>query len=148
MPSSVAQIREFLIRFEDDGDPSNRRTVLAPFELSTLVETNPGIPTDYLDYMETIGFGSVRESTLMVYSGLVPAQEILPGFKSEHEILCFGDDFRGDLVGFIPSQDWKLVEIFHENYDVYNDDQSFLEFICERIYMGSDGQDYSIRPNN
>ena len=69
--------------------------------------------------------------------------EILPDIKTDYEILCFGDDFRGDPAGFIPSQNWKLVEIFHEDYDIHCEEQTFTEFIAERLFMSMDGHNLS-----
>ena len=143
MTQHIDLLNDFLQRVEDSKNRTNERTVFSSNELMELVKNYPGIPNDYVEFLAKIGCGSFREGTYVVYSGLVAVNEILPGFESDYKILCFGDDLRGDPAGFIPSQDWKVVEIFHEDYDVHCEDQTFSEFIAERLYMSKNGNDIS-----
>ena len=149
MNPTISVIPDFLRRVENPSDTTNQRKLLSAADLSSLQKRNPGIPEDYLSFLTQIGWGSFRESTYRVYSGFVLAEEILPGLKTEYEILCFGDDFGGDPAGFIPSQNWKLVEIFHEDFHIHCDeDQTFTEFIAERLFMSMDGHNLSQNPSS
>ena len=143
MQSTIDLIPDFLRLVENPSDTTNQRKLLSDADLSTLRKRNLGILDDYLSFLAQIGWGSFRESTYRVYSGFVLVDEILPAIKTDYEILCFGDDFRGDPAAFIPSQNWKLVEIFHEDYDIHCEEQTFTEFIAERLFMSMDGHNLS-----
>jgi hypothetical protein len=55
--------------------------------------------------------------------------------------LCFGDNFSGDLSGFLPDSDWAVVELWHDSGTVYETKKGFGEYIREKMGLGPDGEE-------
>ena len=138
-------VLQFLAAHEDKHEARmNRRTRLKPAEISKLRSTFPGIPEDYLDYLAEIGWGSFRECQYTVFSGLIDPIEIFDSETAaslERRVLCFGVSFSGDPGGFLPDENWELVEILHETLEICHTQKSFHAFIREQMLMGEDGKD-------
>jgi hypothetical protein len=140
-------VKAFLARVEDPGEKRmNERTRLSAKQIAKLREDYPGIPEEYLAYLREVGWGAFRECQFMVYSGLSTADKILgegvfPSREPELEILCFGDDFSGDLSGFLPRRRWAIVEVWHDDGTVDRVKKPFGKYIREQMLMGPGGKD-------
>lgn len=45
------------------------------------------------------------------------------------KVLLFGDNFSGDAIGFLPTENWSIVEIWHEDLTIFpREEKTFLEF--------------------
>jgi hypothetical protein len=139
----------FLNRTEStaaDAAELNKRRLLSNQAIQKLRAAFPGVPEDYLDYLQEIGEGGFRECQFCVYGRF----ENLDYFIGEgartigKKILCFGDNFSGDPAGFLPDEDWALVEVFHDNHRVHYTRKSFAQFIREKMLLGPHGEDLRI----
>jgi hypothetical protein len=133
---------EFLTRVESHED-KKQRTVVSASELQQLALEHPGIPLDYLDYLAQVGAGSFRNCQYTVYGEFFEADEILgpEATRFGREILCFGDNFSGDPAGFMPSKNWAVVELWHDDLTLDFTKKTFHEFIRDRMLMGPSGED-------
>src|SRR5688500_8367766 len=145
--ASYADVIAFLTRVEDPNEATmNRRETISPQKAAALREQFPGVPEEYIAYLREVGFGSFRECQFMVYSGPGTPDDILgagvfdwiaPGTR----VLCFGDNFCGDLAGFVPDDGWALVELWHDAREIYPKKQSFGAYIRQKMLMGPRGED-------
>ncbi len=104
------------------------------FFIQKMKEKNPGIPDDYLEYLQNIGWGKIGES-YMVYSGPIDPEDIF-GVREDanlEHIVLFGDGFSGDCDGFSIEKNWELVCIDHVSLKVYRWNLTFEEFIKKKI---------------
>lgn len=127
-----------------NGSAMNGRETFSAAKAQTLREQHPDIPEDYLDYLQEIGWGSLRDCQFMVYDELFDPKmifdaETVASFKKR--ILLFGDNFSGDPAGFLPDENWKVIEILHEDLEIYDPKQTFAEFIREKMLMDKNGDD-------
>lgn len=89
------------------------------------------IPQDYRDFLMEVGFGSVADGYFMFYGGLIEAEEIYDVANNPEikKVLLFGDNFSGDAIGFLPTENWSIVEIWHEDLTIFpREEKNFLEF--------------------
>ena len=131
-------VRDFL----DEHSRKSKRTILPTAEVEKLRKTYPGIPDDFVDYLSEIGWGSFLECRYMVYDGFVDLESIFDAKTAatfSKRVVCFGDNFSGDLGGFLPDESWKVIEIWHDSMEIYDPGQSFEEFIRDLILMDDDG---------
>ncbi|MBG9793188.1 hypothetical protein ABD76_12040 [Paenibacillus dendritiformis] len=99
-----------------------------------------GVPEDYIDFLREIGYG--HGGYFHFYGGLVEVDEIYDACYDEDEhadlqqVLLFGDNGSGDAVGFLTTDGWALVEIWHDdNLSLhYREEQSFEEFV-RRLFV-------------
>ncbi len=96
-----------------------------------------GVPEDYIDFLREVGYGTVNGTYFNFYGGLVEVDEILGHLYDEDshpelkDILLFGDNFSGDAVGFLATDNWTIVEIWHDDNLSINpvEEQTFEEFV-------------------
>lgn len=70
----------------------------------------PGLPVEYLEFLQEVGFGDLGE--IQLYSGPVEAASIYPsGAEPLTSILLIGDDMQGHCFGFDCDRNHQLVEI-------------------------------------
>ena len=81
------QYRELLKGLRPIGDPA----------AASIERSVPGVPHDYLAFLQEVGWGGLGESRFMIYEGPVEAQEVYPGLE---QVWLFGDDFAGYAAGF------------------------------------------------
>jgi hypothetical protein len=149
--SKFEDVIAFLDRVEDAKRANmNRRNPISARDAASLREQYPGVPDDYIAYLREVGWGSFRESQFMLYSSLGTPDEILgegvfDWLSPETHVLCFGDDFSGNLSGFLPDKKWAIVELLHDVQDTYAIEQSFGEYIREKMLMGPNGVDERLR---
>ncbi|WP_246017722.1 SMI1/KNR4 family protein [Mesobacillus subterraneus] len=94
------------------------------------------IPIDYIDFLREVGFGSISEGYFMFYEGLIPAEEIFDtDINSEiKNIFLFGDNFSGDATGFFRTNNWAIVDIWHEDLSIIpREERTFVEFVNKII---------------
>lgn len=139
-----ADVIEFLRKVEDaDKKKTQPRKRITPQAAAALKRHYPGIPEEYLAFMKEVGWGSLRRFQFMIYSGLCTPQSILgedecDWLKKKGPILCFGDNFSGDMSGFLPEKKWAIVELWHDDLRVYPVKQSFGQYIRGKILMDVD----------
>ena len=135
----------FLKRVENPKRAKSRRTRISPQKAAALRKQFPGIPDEYVAYLREVGWGSFRESQFMVYSGLGTPDDMLGegavDWLKKTRVLCFGDNFSGDLAGFLPDKKWAVVELWHDARKTYRVKRSFGQYIRERMLMGPNGED-------
>ncbi|WP_025849825.1 SMI1/KNR4 family protein [Paenibacillus ehimensis] len=96
-----------------------------------------GIPQDYIDFLREVGYGTVNGTCFNFYGGLVEVDEILGHLYDEDshpelkDVLLFGDNFSGDAVGFLTTDNWAIVEIWHDDDLSINptEEKTFEEFV-------------------
>ncbi|WP_338749562.1 SMI1/KNR4 family protein [Bacillus sp. FJAT-52991] len=92
------------------------------------------IPQDYIDFLTEVGFGSVFDGYFMFYGGLIEADEIYDDvdYPEIKNVLLFGDNFSGDAMGFLPAENWSIVEIWHEDLSIVpREEKTFMEFVSK-----------------
>ena len=72
---------------------------------------HPGIPEDYLAFLQTVGFGSIGDRSFMIYGGPISPPFVYDPATAEavEGVLLFGDDFQGSCVGFDARR--RVVEV-------------------------------------
>jgi hypothetical protein len=139
---SYADVLEYLANFEsrsNSGGVDLRQTLVGD-ALDQLQHSHAGLPADYVEYLREVGWGSLLRCRYTVYRQLMPAAERFGkqvAARWERRVLCFGDNLSGDVAGFLPDQDWAVVEIGHMDFSIHVTGQTFGRFIRER--MGLDG---------
>ena len=138
---------DFLATVEDPDEPRmNSRKRLTATEARKLKSKHPGVPDDFLAYLREVGAGAFRECQFTVYGFLGAPDEILgKGVLLRKDpsipVLCFGDNFSGDLSGFLPEEDWAVVELWHDDGTLWRVKKPFGTYIRERMLMGPNGED-------
>lgn len=93
----------------------------------------PGIPADYVAFMEEVGFGEVGR--LQIYSGPIAYNSIYPRDNpSKHSIILIGDDLQGYCVGFDRDEGYKMVEVNPKGEArklTANTFREFIEKVCD-----------------
>jgi len=138
----------FLRRREDPKERRmNERTRLSSGRIKELETLFPGIPHDYIEYLRQIGSRSFRECQFMVFAAPALAadfigEEAADCYGAEQsKVLCFGDNFSGDFSGFLPSDKWAVVELWHDDGTLWKTGKSFGQYIRAKMLMGPHGQD-------
>lgn len=110
---------------------------LSKDEIQALRNEYEGIPEDYLDFLQEMGWGDIGDGLYKLYSGLVDSESIYGEDLEDHlkEVLLFGDDYTGINSGFIPAKNWILVEVepLHRTIKVQN--MTFEEYIPTMIFL-------------
>ena len=91
-----------------------------------------GIPQDYLDFLEEVGYGSMGDGYFMLYGGLIEAEELYNAEENPalHQVLLLGDNSSGDAVGFLTTDGWSIVEVWHEDLSIMpREEKTFAEFV-------------------
>jgi hypothetical protein len=138
---------EFLARVEDPKKHRmNTRKRLTAREVNQLRREYPGVPEDFLAYLSEVGAGLFRECQYTVYGFLGTPNEILgEGVLELKEpsirVLCFGDNFSGDMAGFLPEKRWAVVEVWHDDGIPCRVKKPFRSYIKEKMLMGPRGKD-------
>ncbi|PEY32232.1 SMI1/KNR4 family protein [Bacillus cereus] len=91
-----------------------------------------GVPQDYIIFLKEIGYGSVFDSYFMFYGGLIETDEIYDADDNPElkNVLLFGDNFAGDAIGFHTTNNWGIVEIWHEDLSIVpRKEKSFTELV-------------------
>ena len=85
-------------------------TVVPPQDIARVRRSHPGIPADYLFFLENAGFGNL--GSISLYSGPVSAVEVYPVAECGLDaVVLIGDDFQGYCLGFDRNCDWRVVEV-------------------------------------
>ncbi len=71
----------------------------------------PGIPSDYISFLEEIGCGNL--GSIHIYSGPALCSSIYPERVLEQlsSIVLFADDIQGYCFGFDKANEYRLVEV-------------------------------------
>jgi len=135
--------KEFLKKFEIEGDGTNIREILTDDQIKNLLSEYPKLPIDYIIYLQEIGSGSFRQSQFNVITPFNLEDLGLENhFELKSNIWFFGDNFAGDFAGFDFGQnDGKVVEFWHDSGELYYTNQSFQNYIREQMLMDENGNE-------
>lgn len=91
----------------------------------------PGLPADYLTFLETVGFGSI-ESRYMIYGGPCRPSDFYDSASAAKlgDLVLFGDDFQGYCAGFDPKDRWCVVEVDPTRMATHVVASTFTEFLA------------------
>jgi hypothetical protein len=115
---------------------------ISPQDAVQLKSAFPGLPDDYVKFLETTGFGNLQE--LQIYSGPVKPTDIFGGGAAGAmaKVLLFGDDFQGYCFGFKTDHGFTLVEVDPRGNLLMLPDHSLLAFLqrvcCAALKSDSD----------
>ena len=135
---------QFLKRVEESGNSQNERRILSRSEIDTIQENFKTVSEEYLCYLAEIGAGSFRECQFIEYENLIDIKSIGLDeyFDVPQNIRFFGDNFSGDLSGFILNKnDGIVLELWHDSGELYQIDLLFKDYIREQMLMSFDGKD-------
>ncbi len=141
---------DFLRRVEDPKRAKmNRREIYSSQKIVGLRKRFPGVPEEFLAYFREVGAGSFRECQFTVYGLLgtpdqILGQGVFDWLGPKQRVLCFGDNFNGDLSGFLPDKKWQLVELWHDSGVVRPVKVNFGKYIRGKMLMGANGEDLRI----
>jgi hypothetical protein len=128
----VDRIAGMLTAAEVKGERfESHRKIPTPAAIDDLRASFPGIPEDYLAYLQGIGSGSLLSCSYTIYSVPIKPVEVF-GVHDEawpEDMIAFGDNFSGDLGVFEPSSGWAVGELWHEDRSIVRSDKTFAEFM-------------------
>ncbi|MDP4181552.1 MAG: hypothetical protein Q8942_10705 [Bacillota bacterium] len=108
-------------------------------EIDELIMKHPGVPTDYIEFLEEIGYGDIGEEYFMLYGSLVDAEVIYGKSKCDglKDIVFLGDYYNGHSIGFSKKGEWEMVEV-DNNQDITFLNITFEGFIKNKLdeYLG------------
>lgn len=113
----------------------SRLTALDASEAEVLRSDYPGIPEDYVDFLQSVGFGALEDETFSIYSGPVPPGDIYDAVAAAglESVVLFGDDFQGYSFGFARDRDWAVVEVDPADRSLDLVADSFSAFVRENL---------------
>ncbi len=77
----------------------SERTRLTEAQIADLLKDYPGLPSDYVDYLGTTGWGQAA-SGRMVYEGPIPPEDIYGEGYEGPDVVLLGDDYHGYCLGY------------------------------------------------
>lgn len=145
----------FLARVENPKEKRmNTRKRLTAVEADEMRRDFPGAPEEFVAYLCEVGGGAFRECQFTVYGWLATPVDILgegAGLKEPDSKVCFlsfGDDFCGNMAGFLPAENWSLAEALRitllggPNVATLDRlDESFGQYVRKQMLMRDDGED-------
>ncbi len=133
MASSMLETKARLL----EKYPASQLETMPPTEINKLRSSFPGIPEDYLQYLEGVGHGNIGEWNFKVYSGPIDASEIYDPTTAESlaGIVLVGDNFSGEVVGYNTRNQWQIGEIdsSSEFQPLYGGITTFTDMIQDRF---------------
>ncbi len=138
---------DFLKLVEKPDDNQNRRKTLSEKQIKELLTEFPALPSDFIDYLREIGYGSFRECQFSVRSSLFSLEDFdTQQSVRKPSIKFFGDNFAGDFAGFDFGQTTgHVVEFWHEDGSIYDTKKSFKEYIRGQMLMDNTGADLRLK---
>ena len=119
---------EELIRGVRAKYPHSRLEAATAQPLESLAEVFGKTPPEYPSLLRQLGHGVIGRNEFMLYSGPVPAEEILPGEDAVIGVLLIGDDLAGHHVGYKRAGDrWIVVEFDHGSPEEMQTDDSLYD---------------------
>lgn len=119
------------------------RHPLTPGECDGLRLEFPGLPEEYLSFLETLGWGNYGE--IMVYSGPVFPEDFDMPKTIPVDVLLVADNFQGTVIGFHGQHEFAPVEIYRGRLSFCEEDFYTLvdSFFPDEDYpvSGQDEQD-------
>jgi len=104
-------------------------TPVSASETDALKAEYIGIPAEYTDFLEKVGYGDVGD--VRIYEAPTSPGDIYPMPNGDLSgIVLFGDDFQGYCFGFDTTKDFCLVEIDPRGNPRPRSEQGFLSFIA------------------
>jgi hypothetical protein len=132
----IDRIAEMLTTAEANGERfESSREIPMPEAIDDLRAKYPGIPEDYLAYLQRIGSGSLLSCSYAIYSAPIKPEKVFGDHDGSwpEDLIAFGDNFSGDLGVFEPSSGWAVGELWHEDRSIVRSDKSFAAFMEEII---------------
>lgn len=93
--------------------PDSRLTPVPAEELERLQAMWPEAPADYIEFLRSVGAGTIGNGRFMVYSGLVEPDSIYDAETAGDldGVILIGDDFAGYCLGYDVKKRWRLGEV-------------------------------------
>lgn len=109
-------------------------------DIAALRDEYPGIPEDYLDFLEQVGWGGFGDDWLMVYNGPSKPDDIFDDETSRElgRVLFVADDFSGNHLGYFPDDGWRLAEVDSADLSDF-DSGTFESEMWERLRRETEG---------
>jgi hypothetical protein len=75
---------------------------VSPAKIRRFRKEHPGIQEDYLAFLQNVGFGSIGDCQLALYSGPISPSDVYDPVTAHEvgDVVLFGDDFQGYCSGF------------------------------------------------
>lgn len=116
---------------------TNNLTFVSLKEINELKKKYPKIPQEFLIYLENIGAGSIKNSSLMIFNDLLDFDDL--GLEDIYflpkNIKIFGDNFSGDFIGFDFDKNGEVIEFLHESGEISWTGKDFKQYIIELINL-------------
>jgi hypothetical protein len=77
----------------------NDRALLTDSQIAYLVHQHPDLPSDYLEYLRTEGWGKAVNGH-MIYEGPIPPEDIYGDSYQGPKVVLLGDDYQGYCFGY------------------------------------------------
>ena len=116
----------------------NNRIAISENEAIKIRNFHENIPEEFIDFLKEIGAGQFRNSQYEIKSFAFDFDEIGLDhiYKIDSNIVLFGNSFSGDFIGFDLSKvNPTVLEIDHLSGEIYDTNNTFIEFIREDLKM-------------
>ncbi len=102
--------------------------LVTPANIKLLVEYFGEMPSDYVEFLSNVGYGTIGEDYLQIYGGPEPALSIYGGDTEFEDIVIVVDDFAGFCLGYTV-KDWSLVEVDSGDMKIVEVPGSFTDYL-------------------
>jgi hypothetical protein len=102
---------------------------LDDMECQKLEKEFPGIPSDYLSFLKSIGYGNLGD--IQLYEGPVPPSSIYGENPIDNldSLIVIGDDFQGYCFAFDKDNSYRVVELSPKGEIDKTVESSFLKLL-------------------
>ena len=109
-------------------DPSSL-DLIGEGEINAIKKDNPGLPSDYTDFLSEIGHGDL--GVLIVYDAPMAPSEVYPHASADalNGIVLFGDDMQGYCYGFDLNDAGRVVELDPAGSIDRSVESGFIDFL-------------------
>lgn len=99
---------------------------LPQHDVEATAQSFPGIPPDYLDWLQDLGCGA-HENGYMVYTGPIEGGSIAPPLS---DVIVVADDMAGYTIGYIrDSEGWQFVGVDCCGWQIERLDETFTQYM-------------------
>lgn len=120
------------------------RKPLAEEEIDIIRNNHPGVPEDYLDFLQELGAGLYFDGCFDIHNTLTNAEDICSE-KSFMEDKLKGDDalvfalFYDTYYFFVPSKNWAIYGEDHDFSESYHVSDESFEIFIRRVIANNRG---------
>ncbi|MCP3900170.1 MAG: hypothetical protein GY707_10695 [Desulfobacteraceae bacterium] len=112
-------------------------TLATDSEIEKLIAEFPGLPSDYLDLLKTIGYGSYGKMGFSIYGGPLDPDEIFDENTAKElaSYIFVGDDYAGWMIGYkVEEPVYIFKEFDHHQVMEFDEPTNIIDFLSEELF--------------